>query len=739
MFAELRQQVSQLTADRNFPVPRQISRVFFVVVSSSLFPLKPWFQQWFPIRDDEIAQFYPWLLVPEQEDVFRKEAEAAVGRAFSADRANTITLRGISILDSINQVLVVADLCDRDISHKMARTCKIIDNVLQRFIDPRSPVYWTGIFLLRRPPSQVAGNEKKTEDAGEKISGLPSSGKEIIDQILQEAPWSLFHRVFFLDISNPQGTFLSEEKDQRCLAGHLLYFLITYPMSAELPHQFAEWLLRNNADEGFVSGFSAFSLVVPIDQILETIAIFKGTEVMKESLLTERSPDRHLLYLSDFLQKNSMLQLEEVKKAVSEDSSFPLRDPTDSLPDFSTMRSEDYLETVNAIDGSLPGTAKDHAEAMEKIGERLLINWKESLEDHLETMATHELGGLLMAKKFLQSLQTHIEKILPPKVEPPQYSDPGGCILTLWRLLDRGPRKEAIYGRALTLALVSEVAVASFPLSLLTKVLLLVGLPALSLALAFFVSYSARQEIQNQILTLVRLLREKWKALIEAERLKVAERCLKDLLERVKKLQKEVESALKRVEELVDYFQNRYLPPFPEEFAFWKYVVKEREELLQFQDLCRADISTVAGDYLEKDRPLLLWHRLSPPTTSEPNPLEQSLVEKAAIRVLPDCADILNLHILSFLQTGNRQIDGYKMAMIRGAQPFLNLHPGSRSPELNAALEVESGDDRPFIEQLMRALSAHFHTIQQVSARSPYRLSFFGFLEGAKTDDVLLR
>lgn len=714
--------------DRKFPLPQKTSRTFFFLVSPGMQGVKERFQEFFPVPA-ELSQLYPWLLMQEEE-AFRIEAEESVKQAFAAKRMEEITMRGFSILDSINQVIVIADLCDLDIYYRIAGGCKIIKETIHKIIDPRTPVYWTAIFTLRRPESLETVKDETTE--------VQSTDSNIVKQISREPFQSLFHRTFLLDISNPLGTLISDPKDQDCLIGHLLYFLTTYPIIAESSDKYADWLVRT-AEEGCVSGFSAFSLVLPADQILETVALSKGAEVMKESLFTGSSIHHYSFYLNNFLQKNFLLELGEVKKTVSEDSDFPLKEPVSHLPDFLTMRPEDYLETMNTLDASLPNIAKDNEVIMEKIGEKRLKEWKESLENHLEAMITQETGGLLLARKFLQELLNHLEKLTSDQVAPPQYNDPGPCISVIRRLVQYGPRKEGIYGRALVLAVVMDVGVSSFTLAPWMKVPLLILLPLSILALAAFVSYYNRQEFENQILKLERLLREKWRILIDTGKRKAAKKLLEEFINIVKQLDKEVEAALNRVTELVHYFQTEYIPSFPEEFAFRKFVVRDRDELLHYKDLCKANVSRVAIDYIERDRPLHLWRRLSSHGASQPNEWEQHIMEMAAIRLLPDCGDIVNLHILSSLQAGQEKFERYKMAIVRGIQPFLTIRPGASPPELNGKLETEPKGSHPVVEKLINALSGYFQNIEQIETRAPYRLSFFGFLEGAKIDDIFLR
>jgi hypothetical protein len=114
-------------------------------------------------------------------------------------------------------------------------------------------------------------------------------------------------------------------------------------------------------------------------------------------------------------------------------------------------------------------------------------------------------------------------------------------------------------------------------------------------------------------------------------------------------------------------------------------------------------------------------------------------MEMAAVRILPDCGDIVNLHILAMLQKEQEKFERFKTLIIRGIQPFVILRPGMPSGELNAVLDTEPKENQPVVGKLMNGLSGHFHNIRQFGLPSPYRLSVFGFRDGIKVDDILIR
>lgn len=733
MLTELQARIRGRTDSRKFPTPQRIVRTIVLLASPSLFYLRDWFQQWFPIRDPEVARLYPWLLYDGSEG-FAAEVGQVIGEAFDMDRANALILRhGLEVRTSVNQVLVVADLSEPGTKEAVDRSCEVLQDAVAKLSGPQSPVYWVGAFAIRRLV-QTAGDGKQGVDTI--ISGGEAQGEEM-------AVWlggSRFNRVFLIDVSNPQAAFLAAARDQYCVAGHLLYHLTVAPTLAGGAEEHVQWLTRHSPTEGDVAGFSAFSLVLPVDQIVETVTVARGAEVMRVALLEEKDPERFRFYFDNFREKNGLLNLEALRDRLGSDPDFTLDDPLRELPVQGSLPDDSYLATTEAIDAALPQRAKENGKLMKLAGAKLAACWLQSLEEHVEAILTQESGALPAAQKFLAELEKHVEGLVPVAAAGVQYGDSSQLIARLKQHLKQGPRTEAIYGRVVAGAALTDLAVFELPLGM-NKALLLAALPVGWLAGGGLVHLGARERLRRLIVKLDGNIRDKWERLMRAEAEKVAAELLKELLVKLRALRKEVDAARVRVEELVAWFKENFAPAFPDEYAGWKYVLRERDELLAYEPMCRADVNQVARDYLDKDRPLFPWRRLAAPKTPEPNGWEWHMVELAAIRLLPHCDAIVELHILDYLQAEavRQKFDRFKMAMLNAAQPFLNVRPEAPEPERNAVLEAESLQERPIVGELMDGLAVHYRSLAVVPQVSRYRISFFGLLDRAGVREIRFR
>jgi hypothetical protein len=734
MLQELRSQISASIREHEEEGYKKGSRTFFVLLTPSLSGIREWFTDRFPVSDEERSRLYPWVYSDGDIKKFKDELREALQKSFDADLIQDLTLKGFQILSTINQVVVIADVSAEGTEDKIRSCIEEINSSLVEMI-PKGAFYLTGIFI-RKNKSVDSCSEKKEEKHGKDLLSR-GKGKNNAAEVGEKFSSRSFHRVFIIDNTNALGTCLASDRDLYCLVGHLLYFMTRYPIATDDPNNYVEWLKRNRSDDGYISGFSAFSIVLPLDRIAEAVAVYRGGGILKASLLEDKGLNFEQGYLNNFLHKNKISGMDEVKKSFSEFPGYPMREPIDELPDFDKMKEQDYLETMDALDASLPGLAKENGAMMEKISRVTLKDWKFALETDLETIIARERGGLKLATVFLESLKSHLRGIIPDQTLPAVYQDPALVLSGLRNIIAVKPSNEAVYGRSAVLSIALLAAAASYPFVALTKAISLAFSPVVGSFIGFFVIHSSNERLRRELVTFENLIRGKWKALMNSERERNAKKTLTGLLDMVEKLEAEIDEAIARAEEIVDYFQNRHTPPEVEDFALWKYLIRDRSALLEYKDKYPVDTDRVVDDYIKKDVPTYLWRRLAPKGSPEPNSWEYHLLEEAALCALPYFREIMKIDIKSFLEKDRSNAESVKRAMIQGGQPFINIRPEASPPMSYSVLEMGGNDTGIIASGLKNGLLQQFNFVDDMDTDVHYRISFFGFHEGIKTEDVM--
>ena len=118
---ELRKKIFECTAPGKFPDSKYVCRTIYAVASPTLANLKQWFTSWFPILDSDVSHFYPWFIAGESEEENRNSIRDIVKCAFSAEAAFALMQKGGKIIETINQVVIIADLTEPESTERVKR------------------------------------------------------------------------------------------------------------------------------------------------------------------------------------------------------------------------------------------------------------------------------------------------------------------------------------------------------------------------------------------------------------------------------------------------------------------------------------------------------------------------------------------------------------------------------------------------------------------------------------------
>lgn len=728
MLDRLRSRIRDLVAIEAARLSPRLARTFVLVASPGLAGLRELHPRLFPTRSGKAARLTPWVVANGDPAALSGECERALAAAFDAGTSHDLTLEGFQILDAANQLLLLADLSDEGGAAELEAALQAFDSARARLGSPSFPT--VGIFFLKRPvaPSGGAGAPSYRVAGSDEFEHVAGVARDRLD------------RAFFLGAVNPQGTLLVAGEDLDSLALHLVHLLDHELRSAETPGQYFEWLRRGGARE-YATGASGFSVALPADAIVETVAARRAASLIEDSLLQEPAKGRADDFARAFLTANQLATLRDALGSLASAPDLRPVDPLAGIPDLFApgTRGPDLIATLDALDASLPRHAEENEVFYAIIAQRRATAWQVSVEDHLEELIGSEPGGLRAAPPFVAALNEHLEGEL--RVEPgvPSYPEPGPLTRALERLLEKAPAPATVWLRAALAGLGASGAILATPTGRGEQAAGVGAALLLSAGLAAFVNHAWRERLDRKARAVEAALREKWRALTSGSlRRLLRERC-EELRAHLRVADKELGNALVRVPELVAHWRDRHAAPEPFETACYKPILRERGEMAAFESRCHPRAERVIDDYLESDSPLRLWRRLAPPGTEEPNGWETSLFEEAALRVLPDCEPIAGVGVTEVLDPSSPRFAALRQSLVRGAQPFLVLRPEARSGVLSAVLEgPEPGSSAP-VAAILRAVESSFDQVRQLPPTSPHRISFFGLLEEAGYDDIVLR
>lgn len=727
----LRREIFNETASLKFPRNEALARTFYLVLSPSMGHLREWFQKWFPTTDDSIKHIQPWVILDPLCDgeALEELISGICVDAFDIDVANTLTTRGYRVLDTATQVILIGDLTEDGFAEHMGKVYDSFKRIIERFTTYRVPVFFTGLFLVR--------NIEKGNNGKVTVKNLSDLGP--IVQWMQQS----LNKVFLVDISNPCGAVVSKQTDLHFFLGQLLYILTKKPIEFSKANDsagFGEWANRDCPSDGKCGGFSGISILSPIDQILETLLISKGGEVLEEAFFGGSHEETAKSYLISLLNKTNLNSVDVFKKMLLENKTCPLIKPLDNLDadkaKWDINRQEDFSAYIDSLDASLPSYAAENRRIMENLSQKLLDDFRYALLEHLNAAIINERGGLLVAERLLDELKKKIGAMIPEKTAAPSYPDITNLIRTLENRCKQGPRSESVAARTLVLA----AAAAAGALSSQTRF----GLPFIMFTLLACVSagggvlywYGSKSRVEALVTDIWDNLFQKWNKLMEKETGEIFESMLPRYIPIIDELSSRVRDASKRLREITAYFRNEFTANVPDSSAFWIYALSGREHIMKYITSLKADVVTTAIDFLRDEKPLELWNRTAAPGTHDPNEWEWSLGEGIGLKLLPLSQDILALSICRILRDSPDQIRNFSEVLRRSAEPFLNVKLGTQRCTVKASFEVPGAGCDDLQKVLEDSIRSDFGSIERKDAMTPYRISLFCFVENVEIESL---
>src|SRR5664280_268355 len=452
----LRKEIFNETASLKFPRVTVLARTFYLVLSPSMGHLQDWFHEWFPDSDEAISNVHPWYIADKNISP-EKLKEILTGiflGAFSVEVSNKLISSGYRILNTANQVFLIGDLTEDGFDEYLKLVQTSFQKVVDDFGNHESPVYFTGIFLRRNLTKNADGNvtAKFCGDFDNKLKTIKSK----------------LDRVFFIDISNSAGVVVSKEKDMHFLVGQLLYILSKKPLEFSEENNFAafgEWLRRVSPQENLCNGFSGISILNPIDQMLETLLIAKGGEILDGAFFGDIDEKKVDFYTKSLLNNTHLNSLEVFSKMLKENGKAPLINPFNNIKgvkaSWNINQPDDFAAFIDDLDSNLPDDAEENRKIMAGLGQLLLDNFRYELLEHLNAAISNEKGGLLIAEQFLSKLKEMLTGMMPEKIPDHPYPDISNLIHALVTICNKGPRKESVITRTSVLFLAAIAGIFS--------------------------------------------------------------------------------------------------------------------------------------------------------------------------------------------------------------------------------------------------------------------------------------
>lgn len=723
----LKEQISEKTSQFKFPQSKITSRIIYVVLSQSMNEIKILNQKWYPIFDENVSQFHQWVSFSGDEGQLERDLKSCLMNLFNTSVYTSLTEQDYEIVGTANQIIIIGDLTDEEIDSKLKLTIKTLEGVLKNFTTVQTPFYWVGVFQLRSFSTNKDGQ----------LQINPPENLEFLQSYRDR-----FDRVFVMDVLNENGIVIKKADDFNAMVAQLLFFLRKSPIQFFQNNNsqgFSEWLKSCHFSEGMVSGISAASIILPIDEIVELNAVGKGIEVLKEAFLADHDEALAKSEFELFLSNNDIFSLETLQNKLKNSENFKLIDPFEEITIEDLEDEHKAVFIYESVDASLSRLAAENNKILEHYSREIIQDFGYSLSDQTDNILTKESSCISLAISFMEKLENKL-KVLKTKVSTttPEYTDPAPLIQIVKRKISGGPEKVAVFIRTLILSITIFFGFYNYWIRNLQRLLSFTGLLLLITIATFIYWHAFHTRLERKILKIEKYIHEKWLVLMQRNYEQIMSEIVVETSKIVKEQKSKIQLVSERIEEIIKFFKYKYKIKIENENTVWRYLLKSENDFEQYKDLITVPVSDVAKDYLQQKRPLTLWKRLSPVNASELNNWEMELAEKAFIHLLPYTDRILQLSICKILSEQEDRMNTMANLLVRLSQPFVTLVPEAKNPEQRIVLQIGQKDCDKISTRFEQELSHHYKHVEMQSLQSHYKLSFLSLSDNIDLKDIRL-
>ncbi len=711
MLEALRSEVADFVRTQAQTPARHLIRTVCVNLTERWNGLGERLREQYPGLDDRKRFLFPWVCLHGTQPPGLSEA---LKESMDVRLLQSLAGAGTSV-GAASQLIVLADLADVETCGRFELACERVREELEKISTTHAPFYLIGIFRIP---------DLSREDGQGGLPGDPNS-----------AFFSVFHRIFLIQGRNSEGLLLDEDS-QVDLILHLVDFLTRYREAHDSDNQYFEWVQASPAREGFASAVGAYSLAVPIREMLMTVAVRHGARSLAESLVDESNDGRSVFYLNSFLQSNLLLSLETLSESVSRDPEAGLLDPLAGLRAEMGISEEARLARIAQICAGMEEAADKNRRRLSDLLSLRLQECRWSLEDYLESIVNQEPGGLSIARQFAADLLEHLRRMLPEHTSR-EHPSPKDCIATVRRTLENRPSDLALVGRGLTACVGFSLGAISLPVSFVASLACLIGACALTTGLIGFIRHATGQRLIDQFAQLSLVTRRKWDSMMGRAVSETARAALEPMIPHVRDVVSDLEKACDRVRNIVEHVDQSYQTPLPNSSAIFKVLPVQGTERQRIEADLKTRTNQPAGEYLKSSRERILWRRLASPEAESPNAWEWHLIEQAAICVLPECRPLLDLRAVKLLTGETGLTDQIRDWLASACLPCLVLKPGAAGGDRWCLLSIDPTGDEAWLGPVIDGIRKHISRAGFIKASDPYRLSFTTVLENVRVIDVL--
>jgi len=727
-FQDLRGRIKNLAEQYRDLGCKHLARTIHVVLSPGLGEVQELCKQRFSVPYLEAEQVLPWV-GPGPDDEFIITMRRCIAGTMALEASTAAAKAGYSILDNSNQIVVICDIRDEGAVERLRECIQTCRSAVRDSGLATNAFFFVGIFIHGVGSTAINGKEKVS-----------------LGQLSEEA----FDRVFVLEHRNDSGVSIGHV-EMLDLIAQLVAFLERRPTEGdhvEGDRHYSDWLLGNSTTAGRITGFSACSVVLPIEVLVENSVRGHAVLILREALFKSPDPKQVQHQVDSVLNGCHLRSVDDACEFLDSSLGGPIPGPMgNSIAEAGAtnrFESEMFGSLRDGIcrlcdqESLIDGYISDRFSAMQPVLDGMQEKYRQDLDEILAESFTSHRGCVSLAQEMADDLERRLGVTLADEFEEVESESPAAAIESLVVDWNAGPDGLSLLVRVflvvgVLMAMAFGIVGASF------KIKLILMMAAFLVGGATLVYWNIwRAGIKSQMARCWSLLFDEIKVQERNSALAALGGRRQFFLHSVRDLRQKLDSISSRLTWLLDSFNSHNLPQEDRWSNLWRRQETSVEDLLRMTEMVVYDSDILLAEVLSTDNPLAGWRDVFSEGSEAIREEEWRIVERVAIRLLAHADKIFAMSACNLIPPGSEKLDIFRNVLYETYRPFFKPQPGTSMGALRARFEIPGSGCVDGVAETPCLMAASFDD-HYVVGSDPYRISLLTFLEDIHMEALGIR
>ena len=714
---------------------RAISRNLFIYYGGSFSELESFFNQSeFTLKNERIKALWRWLDLNNYDstDNIREKIKSVLMDLNSVQSVSGVLENSIRhIISSTIQIFIIFDLLSHDGIESLKVCLAYLEEVINEF-NLNLIVKKIGILQI----SKVETNS------------IASIAANDIDKLYDDCR-DHFDKLFIIQCQNKQNLMIINDEEWKTLISILLSYLSMLPARMDMD-DYLEWIKRQRPSDNRISAFSAKKFILPIFEIAKYVLLLKGSELLKETyfhISDEQLNEFSRGIVANVLTERNIEDEDKFAAALMEEAEEDIINPIAALDEIpSNLSPDEIIQIFRTFINKLDDYYEYNKTLLSSQAQDFYENYGYILTNILDKVLNSYKGAASIALSAMEDLVSNIEE-KHKKAGELSLENPNENLQNALNRVQEEAAKEppltAIILRLIPFSIVGLILIIYiFPLNIGWHQELFWGSVIVTLGtivLGLIQWHGWKNRFIKAVTDFRIILYDTWRKNLNNWGKELYGEFLPKYISKTNSFKHEIEELCDRLKYVFDFTEKHYEPKIESNNTFVSTIIKNKKEMEFFKKFVQDDFILKEPEKVLEQKLVKLWWRLSDRKAKELNPMEQNILEKAALGLIPYSNGLFQYSLCNYLNEHDKKKSEIYNQLLNLYSPFVMLDPNKMGSTHNHAVlrwKMSSCINEKVIDKAIATLKRVISMTELKETFTNFCSSVISFEDGIKFQSI---